>query len=125
MVEFFKRHQKKRERERGRSVLGPAYSRRVSERAVAGTLCSSVRDNHPASPSLPLHDRLVGALSHPSVTTRGVNRHLWWCFGWSNDAIVGSFSVVKSVFSLGFVSGRWRLIQLHRRRSCSREAEAS
>ncbi|CAG7864153.1 unnamed protein product, partial [Brassica rapa] len=48
--------------------LGPAYGRRVSERAVAGTLCSSERDNPHVSLSPPLPDRLVGALvQSPSV----------------------------------------------------------
>ncbi|KAG2280404.1 hypothetical protein Bca52824_051624 [Brassica carinata] len=50
------------EREKVDLPLSLAYGRRVSERAVAGALRSSDRDNPPASLSPSLHGRLVGAL---------------------------------------------------------------
>ena len=42
-----------------RSTLGLAYGRRVSERAVAGALCSSLRCSYFGSPSPAIPDRLV------------------------------------------------------------------
>ncbi|KAH0874448.1 hypothetical protein HID58_071810 [Brassica napus] len=68
------------EREKVDLLLDSAYSRRVSERVVAGAL-------H-AFPLLLLRLLSLTALSElwsssqPSSSTRGVNQHQWWLCGW-------------------------------------------
>ncbi|KAH0919671.1 hypothetical protein HID58_027331, partial [Brassica napus] len=78
---------------------GPAYGRHVSVRAVAGALRAPAERSSPAfatrSPSFALLELWSGPC--PSSTPRRVLRHHRW----------------------------WRLLELHRRRPCFREAEAS
>ncbi|KAH0900314.1 hypothetical protein HID58_049882, partial [Brassica napus] len=102
-------------KQRLRSTLSPAYGHCVSERAVAGTLRSSLRCSYSASLSPAIPDRL------------GVNRHRWWLSGWNNDAVVwracqfsnpGGGGLSSSV-AAGLVSGRWELLQLRHRRLLS------
>ena len=99
-------------------ISGPAYGRRVSERVVAGTLRFPV-EKTPCFSLASFPYRLVGALVQTSsdiiggaasgVTTRLCEGWVWW----------------SRFVRLGFDSGRWRLLKLHRRRPCFREMEAS